>query len=93
VDKNRFQVDMKIAVRQADNSLKKMFNFFIVYRWDCWVGMAVVFLLFTCFCFLVRYTEVRLKMRRKYAFMDVFWRMVRIQLIRSDEIDFKLSAG
>lgn len=57
------------------------------------MGMLAVFLLFTLFSFLVSYVEVFLKLRGKYSFGELAWKMLRFQLVQTENIDFKLVAG
>ena len=88
-----FQVDVNIAVRRIDHSLKNTFEFFNVYRWNVWISMIIVFVLFTAFGLLVRYVECQLMLRERCNFAEVLWKMFRFQLVQSEGIDYNLVAG
>ncbi|KAI6192357.1 hypothetical protein M3Y97_00328800 [Aphelenchoides bicaudatus] len=83
----------KLAVRRSDHSLKSIFDFFTVYNWVSWVLLAFIFIAFTGFGVFVRYLEWRLGMRDTWNPAKLMFKMVRLQLIQPDSIDYKFLAG
>jgi lipoprotein signal peptidase len=70
-----------------------IFDFFRVYDRNVWTIIISVFVLATAFGMLVRHVEYKLKMRNNRKIGEVFWKMLRFQLVQSEGIAFNLISG
>jgi hypothetical protein len=55
--------------------------------------IIAVFVVFTAVGMLIRYVECKLKMRKDGNFKELFWKILRFQLMQSEDISFRLLSG
>lgn len=58
-----------------------------------WTAIAATFIISTGIGLLVRLVECRLNLRNKCNFVEILWKMTRLQLMQSEEIRYILSSG
>ncbi|KAI6192350.1 PBPb domain-containing protein [Aphelenchoides bicaudatus] len=88
-----YESSSRLVVKRAENSLTSIFDFFAVYNWKTWLLMGAALFFFIIIGALTRYVEYRLSLRKTPRLTDVAWRMLRLQLIQYQKIDYRLMAG
>jgi hypothetical protein len=82
-----------LIAHQRDHSLGDAFAVSSIYTINAWISIAAVFVIFTGFGIFVRYVESKLKFRANCNVAEIVWKMTRLQLMQSQEIEYRLSAG
>ncbi|KAI6219684.1 hypothetical protein M3Y95_01092900 [Aphelenchoides besseyi] len=88
-----YESTTKFAVRRSDSRIKSVFDFFTVYGVDVYSLLFAAFVVFTMFGILVRLAEFRLFLRKQIGIGEFLWQMLRLQLIQSENLAYKLKAG